>query len=268
MKFRTALILVVVVAVGAAVWVLNESRPLVFEQCTATALDYESTIDLEQARWASLMAAEAHQRGLPVRATTIAIATAFQESKLRNIDYGDRDSLGLFQQRPSQGWGTPEQIMDPAYAIGRFYTALTKVPGYETMAITEAAQHVQRSAYPAAYAEHEPQARALASTLRGYSPAKFSCQLRDRGRGDATAVRDDVLRLFTTRSSIDGDAVDFTRLDNETAGWSLAHYLVAQAARLRITAVSYDGHRWTVKDSAEGWVKAKAPADRIHVETD
>lgn len=267
MKFRTALLFAVVGAVGAAAWVLRESGPVLIEQCTARALDYESTIDLEQAQWASLMAAEAHQRGLPVRATTIAIATAFQESKMHNIDYGDRDSLGLFQQRPSQGWGTPKQIMNPTYAIGRFYAALASVPGYEDMAITEAAQRVQRSAYPTAYAEHEPQARALASTLRGFSPAKFSCQLGDREPGDPKAVRDDVVSLFSTQGRIDHDAVDFTRPGDETAGWSLAHYLVAQAARLRITEVSYDGHRWTAKDSPEGWVKAKAPADRIHVET-
>ena len=98
-----------------------------------------------------------------------------QESKLRNINRGDRDSLGLFQQRPSQGWGTPSQILDPTYATRRFYKALVKVDGWETMSVTEAAQAVQRSAYPDAYAAHEPVAHALANALTGYTPATFDC---------------------------------------------------------------------------------------------
>lgn len=79
---------------------------------------------------------------------TIALATALQESALRNIDYGDRDSLGLFQQRPSQGWGTPAQIMDPVYSAGVFYDRLAEVPGYSRLPLTVAAQRVQRSGFP------------------------------------------------------------------------------------------------------------------------
>jgi hypothetical protein len=118
---------------------------------------------------------------------TIALATAMQESKLRNLDYGDRDSLGLFQQRPSQGWGTPEQIMDPVYAAGKFYSELVKVTGFEDMPITEAAQAVQRSAYPDAYAKHEAAARSFASSLTGHSPAALTCSLSPAtspGQGD------------------------------------------------------------------------------------
>ena len=74
-----------------------------------------------------MITAIAIRRGLPPRAATIAIATAIQESKVRNITYGDRDSLGLFQQRPSQGWGTPEQILNPEYSTNKFYDALVKV---------------------------------------------------------------------------------------------------------------------------------------------
>jgi hypothetical protein len=266
-KFRTAVILTLAIAVGAAAWVLSEDRPLRLEGCTARASTYESTVDLEQAQWASLMAAEAQRRGMPVRATTIAIAAAFQESKIHNIEYGDRDSIGLFQQRPSQGWGTREQILDPRYAIGRFYSALEKVHGYGDMAITEAAQRVQHSAFPAAYAAHEPAARALASTLRGYSAAKFSCTLRDRDAGDPRAVRKDVVGLFDTTGRLRHGAVEFSRPGDAAAGWGLAHYLVAQAARLHITGVSYAGHRWTVKDSPDGWVKARAGGDHIRVTT-
>ena len=84
----------------------------------------------EQAVNAATITAVGTGRGLPERAVTIALATALQESSLRNIDHGDRDSLGLFQQRPSQGWGTPEEILDPTYSAGEFYDHLVKVPGY------------------------------------------------------------------------------------------------------------------------------------------
>lgn len=100
--------------------------------------------------------------GVPVRGWIIAVATAIQESSLINLpDLGDEnnaDSLGLFQQRPSQGWGTPAQIMDPVYASTRFYTHLLAVPGWQSMPLTEAAQAVQRSATPGAYAQWEPDA--------------------------------------------------------------------------------------------------------------
>ena len=117
------------------------------------------------------------RRELPARAASIALATAYQESKIQNLDYGDRDSLGIFQQRPSQGWGKPEQIMDPHYSTNRFYAALEQVDGYDELPIDEAAQEVQRSADGSAYAQHEPDARALASALTGYSEAAFSCEV-------------------------------------------------------------------------------------------
>lgn len=97
--------------------------------------------------------------GLPPRAWLIAIATALQESGLHNLDHGDRDSLGLFQQRPSQGWGTPAQVMDPAYAASKFYSALQSVinhdPSWQTEPLTQIAQAVQNSGFPNAYAPWE-----------------------------------------------------------------------------------------------------------------
>ncbi|MFD1504348.1 hypothetical protein ACFSBG_01490 [Georgenia yuyongxinii] len=134
-------------------------------------------LDADQADNAALFAANAAHRDLPARAVTIAIATALQESKMRNIDYGDRDSVGLFQQRPSQGWGTVEQIMDPVYSTNAFYDVLVTVQGWESQEITDAAQRVQRSGFPLAYAQHEDRGRAFASALSGYSPASLSCHL-------------------------------------------------------------------------------------------
>src|SRR5664280_2480625 len=105
---------------------------------------------------AAIIAGVAVQRGLPPRAVSIAFATAMQESTLRNLDHGDRDSVGLFQQRPSAGWGTVAELTTPAVAAHKFYTALLAVPGWASMPLTDAAQQVQRSAFPFAYAKWEP----------------------------------------------------------------------------------------------------------------
>lgn len=111
---------------------------------------------------------------VPARGQTIALATALQESGLRNLSSGDRDSLGLFQQRPSQGWGTAEQIQDPVYASTSFYKALLNVSGWEQLPLTQAAQKVQASGFPDAYAKWEGLASALqqsiSQTLSGSSP--------------------------------------------------------------------------------------------------
>jgi hypothetical protein len=104
---------------------------------------------------------------LPQRAEVIAIATAMQESKLLNLPYGDEDSLGLFQQRPSRGWGTPSEAMDPRYAATAFYTRLARVPGWQSLPLTVAAQDVQQSRYPDAYAQWEPLATAAVATFSG-----------------------------------------------------------------------------------------------------
>jgi murein DD-endopeptidase MepM/ murein hydrolase activator NlpD len=122
--------------------------------------------------------------GVGTRGMVVAIATALQESGLRELDFGDRDSLGPFQQRPSQGWGTPEQVRDADFAARAFFggplsphfdaargTAspggLLEVPGWEQLPVTVAAQKVQRSAFPNAYAKHEPRAVRIVAALTG-----------------------------------------------------------------------------------------------------
>jgi hypothetical protein len=111
---------------------------------------------------------------LPPRAQVIAVATAMQESKLHNIGNlgaaNDHDSEGLFQQRPSSGWGTPQQITDPGYASWAFLSSLQKVDGWQQMPLTEAAQSVQVSAYPDAYAQWEKQAGDLVDAFYGHGP--------------------------------------------------------------------------------------------------
>ncbi|GFJ84955.1 hypothetical protein Phou_091350 [Phytohabitans houttuyneae] len=121
----------------------------------------------EQAGNASVIVATGERMRVPVRGWVIAVATALQESGLINIRGGDRDSLGLFQQRPSQGWGTPGQTMNPDYAARKFYERLLAVPGWERLPLTEAAQAVQRSAYPDAYQKHEARATAIVAAFTG-----------------------------------------------------------------------------------------------------
>lgn len=111
-------------------------------------------LDREQLANARLIYTVGRAMGMSNRDIQIGLITAMQESSLRNLDYGDRDSLGLFQQRPSQGWGTPQQVTDPNYAAKKFFTTLQGVEGRNGMSMTEAAQAVQRSAYPDAYADH------------------------------------------------------------------------------------------------------------------
>jgi cell wall-associated NlpC family hydrolase len=131
--------------------------------------DTAATLSAEQRQNAATIINVARQRGTPPRAWLIAVATAKQESDLRNINYGDRDSLGLFQQRPSQGWGSPAQVLDPVYSTTTFLDHLLQVPGWDRLPVTVAAQTVQRSAFPDAYAKWEGLAAALVGQLAGVS---------------------------------------------------------------------------------------------------
>lgn len=142
-------------------------------------------LDAEQIANARTIVAVGKSLKVPPRGWVIAIATALQESGLRNLDYGDRDSLGLMQQRPSAGWGDASEVQDPAYATRAFFggpssptrnTGLLSVDGWERMPLWEAAQTVQRSAFPMAYADHEPLAaeivRRLSGTTAGCEPVR------------------------------------------------------------------------------------------------
>ena len=129
------------------------------------------TLTTEQMANAATIAEVGRARGLPERAIVIALATAMQESTLRNLDYGDRDSLGLFQQRPSQGWGTPQQVQDPVYAAGIFYDRLVQVPDWQSLRVTDASQRVQRSAYPELYEKWAGMAQQLSTALATDSPS-------------------------------------------------------------------------------------------------
>ena len=196
-----------------------------------------------QAQNASTIAAVAMQKGLPDHAVTVALAAAMQESKLANIDHGDEDSLGLFQQRPSQGWGTPAQIMDPAYAAAAFYNRLVGVPHWESLAVGDVAQAVQLSAAPDAYAPWEPQARAVARALTGEIPTGLTCQLSDWG-GSAPGTG----ALSRTARAEFGHDVIGPVLAGKT-GWAVAAWAVAHAWTYHVGRIGFAGRAW---DSSSG----------------
>ena len=275
MRTRTVLFLLVLVmvgGVGVAMW--RGVGPLPDpEGCATRVVGTRVDLSPEQARNASVIAAVGVRRELPARAVSIALATAFQESKLRNLDHGDRDSLGIFQQRPSQGWGTKAQVRDPYYASNAFYEVLAKIDGFQTMRITEAAQKVQRSGYPEAYEPHAADARALASALTGYSSGgRFTCVVHaGTGRGTYQAATRTLEKGFGRLDVAKRARQDFTVTVGDDAagrrrGWAVAQFLTAHAATLKVTEVAFDGKRWRVgKDSEQGWTSARAAPGRVSV---
>ena len=290
----TLLVLVTAAAVVFALFWFGVGPIPDREGCTATAAGRSVDVDLEQGDNAAVIAGVAVRRGLPARAVSIALATAYQESDIRNLDHGDRDSLGIFQQRPSQGWGTAKQAQNRYHSTNRFYDALVNVDGYKSMEITVAAQEVQRSAFGDAYADHEADARVLASTLTGYSPAGFTCVVRhddarvqDLRRNGLTpranAVRRDLRHTFgplplggyqpggvTTghmegSAHYDGRAIDIffrpANRPNQRHGWAVAQYLVGRADDLGIETVIYDDRIWTAGLRSEaGWREYDEPS--------
>lgn len=124
--------------------------------------------DAEATNIARTIVGVVQQRRLPRRAAVIAVATGLVESHLHNLDHGDRDSLGVFQQRPSQGWGTRAEILNPVHATNTFLDHLLAVPGWDTLPPGRAEQAVQNSGFPGRYAPREPEAvRIVASIWTG-----------------------------------------------------------------------------------------------------
>lgn len=190
---------------------------------------------------------------LPDRAVTIALATAIQESGLANLRGGDRDSVGLFQQRPSQGWGDQAQLNDTVYATTAFYDALVAVPGWSSLDVTQAAQRVQRSGFPEAYADHEPEARVIAVALLGQAPAALTC-----ADVDVTTPATDTVAGLARRET--GNA-RLSGAQPPQEGWAIASWLVGHAKRLALDRVTYDGRTWTADGGT--WTTTGAPDGRL-----
>ncbi|MEV4493527.1 hypothetical protein AB0K04_25855 [Micromonospora coxensis] len=240
--------------------------PIASRTCTVQA-DGRVLLDADQMANAATIAAIGIQREMPERAVVVALATAYQESGLRNLSHGDRDSLGLFQQRPSQGWGTPAQIQDQRYAANRFYAALKKVRGWEKMRVTDAAQAVQRSAYPTAYQKWADESEVLTRALLGEATGAVACTV-----GRTPAMRGEAAAAALTRGlTLDwglagtGPAAELTGLTVPAAdprdGWRYAHWLVSHATDHGVKRVRFAGLEWTAEDGTWTKVSGGRPAD-------
>lgn len=264
LRLAVTVLTVLAVATTGVVLALNrlDDHSPVAERCAATADGQAWHLSPAQADNAALIAITTVRRGMPARAATIGLATALQESRLLNIDYGDRDSIGLFQQRPSQGWGTIEQIMDPVYSTTAFYDGLDTIEGYPELPVTEAAQAVQRSGFPDAYAQHESRSRAWASSLTGYSEGTLTCELASVDPASLVSVQASVegleqrihRDLGALHVSVDGASVlvDATPLVGEAeqtrGAWAVAQWAVAVADATDVVQVDVDDLTWTRRD--------------------
>ena len=230
----------------------------------------------DQAGIAATIAGVAVRHRLPRRAVTIAFAAALQESELQNLNYGDRDSVGVFQQRPSQGWGTTAELEDPVYATTKFFAALVRVRGYAKMPVGQAAQDVQHSADGYAYGQWVAVATLLAGYFTGAPQAGVSCWYTPAGQQDlAGALKqltqtfgpqgtDGVLVGVTTDRSISKknskkETVAVVRVQRDGA-WTVAGWLVAHAQQYGISQIRYAGYVWNAGDGSMGWQRASRTA--------
>jgi hypothetical protein len=237
---------VLVVVLAATVVTLYRIRPEVHPApgCIASAaaegtspdevIDYPMTP--EQADNAATISSVGTTMGMSRRAITVALATALQESGLHNLADGDRDSVGLFQQRPSQGWGSVAQIGDPVYASRAFYRRLDAVRNWTALDVNDAAQTVQRSAVPDAYGQWEGQAGALAAALTGAPGASFTCH-------DLTVGMPQSVLVSAAKQELGTAALSGAQPGRR--GRQIGNWLVAHALRFGIDRVTVNGSTWT-----------------------
>jgi hypothetical protein len=242
-RSRTAAVGAAAIVVVAAATVVAlkamHSGSVVTPACTVTgAANHQYTVSPEQAQNAAIIAAVALKDQLPDHAVTVAEAASLQESRLMNLPYGDQDSVGLFQQRPSQGWGTETQLLDPSYSASAFFRRLVQIPGWQALPVTQAAQAVQLSAAPGAYAAWEDEARALAVALTGEVPAGLSCHFSGFG-GAAPAPG----ALGQALAGERGANLLGVPVSNK-AGWQTASWAVAHAYDYHLRSVSFGGLAW------------------------
>jgi len=255
-------------------------RLLTVPGCQAGTGTNAIPLDFGQASDAATIAGVAVREHLPRQALTIAYATALQEAKLENPDYGDLDSVGIFQQRPSQGWGTTAQLEDPAYAAAAFFGALVQVPNWASMPVDQAAQDVQRSADGSAYQQYAGTGAALAADYTAaphavtcwYDPGTQAANLgvstrlnlanAVKGLDDAFGTPGADKSVETIATARTGDSGSFGVTSG--SGWPVANWLVANAGNYGITQVRYDGYQWTAGLTETSWQQdSGAPARSI-----
>lgn len=206
-------------------------------------------LNLDRAQNAAGMVSVVISRRLPERAAVLVLGAALQESKLDNIPegQGDRDSVGILQQRPSQGWGTATQLSDVRYATGRFLDAVVKVPNWQNDSLAVVIQTVQVSADGSAYAAHEPEAQQIADSLMGVQTAGVSCDFK---KPTAVAAPTTVAARLSTELPVSKPSLSASAVSVPGAGWPTAAWFVTHGNQFGIDRVSYDGKYW---QRGKGW---------------
>jgi hypothetical protein len=252
-----AVVIVVVVAAAIGVTVLHRGIEHLVNGCEADGGGNPVMLGTGQAAIASTIAGVARERQLPAKAVTIAYATAWQESKLTNLDYGTLDSVGVFQQRPSEGWGTRKQLTDPVYATGKFFAALVKVPGYRHLPVYQAAQDVQRSADGSAYQNYEGEAALMSGPFTGGRPHAVWCWYPQSSQTSPqmSKLRAELQRTFGQLEVRDDASSSAVRVSRPTAGWAVASWLVTHATAYGLTNVRYAGYQWSLTAGSDGWTR-------------
>ncbi|GAB3688945.1 heavy metal transporter [Nocardiopsis oceani] len=228
--------------------------------CRLSLSDGRYDMEVSQAVNAATVGGVAFSRNMPEEAVTVAYATVWQESTFYNVQHGDRDSLGLFQQRPSQEWGEPEEILDPVLSSRAFYDELAEVSGWEELPVYEAAQRVQRSAHGFAYDQHEDLSARMAETLSGRKGPAVTCWFASddvtefqASDADTAGALDELTRVFgTDPATLPTDDPPQTG----DLGWAMALWSVVHAEEYGLTSVTYDGQQWQASnglDGAEAW---------------
>jgi hypothetical protein len=270
----TAVTLLVLLALAITAYiVVKQVKPILMGSgCEADAHGQSMPLDPEQASIAATIAGVAQDEALPPDAVTVAYAAALQESKLHNLDYGDRDSVGVFQQRPSEGWGPRSKLQDPVYATATFFRALKGVPGYQRLPVYKAAQAVQHSADGAAYQQYSGQATRLSLAFTGDRARAVWCwsPSQPSGRARLGAASKSLAHAFGPVGSTVADppAVGDTllvRAPGRDAGWAMAVWLVTHAQEYRISDVRYAGYEWQASAGSDGWTRdrGRAPAGSV-----
>jgi hypothetical protein len=234
--------------------------------CSAAASHQSVLLDTQQASIASTIAGVAHQQSMPRAAVTIAYATAMQESKLHDLAYGDMDSVGVFQQRPSQGWGPARKLENPVYATTKFFRALRDIHGYQSMPVYQAAQAVQHSADGSAYIQYERMATEMAGAFTGQRDHAVYCWSSAAGprHPDAAAITEGLGSTFgQTTADLARTGRQHTmqvQIGHQKLGWEVASWLVTHASKYGIHQVRFGGYQWRAAAGLKGWVRdAGAP---------
>jgi hypothetical protein len=256
------------VAGGVMLWSGYTKVPLPIEdRCEASAGGQVAVVDPEQAHNAAIIAGMSIQRGLKPRAASIALTTAFQESGIRNLNYGHADSIGLFQQRPSKGWGTVDQIMDPWYSTRSFYRVMERIKNWETKDINNVAQAVQRSAYPDAYRKHVERARTLASSLTGETPASLSCVISSPAAANPDGMKTFLTKTLGNKVTIATTATGLKVTTTKTQdAWAVAGLAVASTGNYGLASVAIGSYTWTHSTTGlAAWVGTPSETTEVNL---